>query len=308
MCIFRTIRSKVDDETKRLKNREFLQLMSARWKGMPESERSPYVKLAEDDKRRFNDDVKKFGKYESRQRRYNKSRHTSKDVPGQSTPYTMPPGSSRYSSTTAGFLYNSGYAAMAAQPTQEQANAAAAAARFPAFYVGLPAGPQASVAATASWQPSVVPGMANSAVTVPVGMQQVQAQPNALLCPPGLLAQRTSLSSSGSSNEPNEIQQTSVSPRFPWMPAAARSPGGQMEAGKYNVYYQQQPPVGNYVQVPTGAPISHSLTEPVFYGDSRAQPHIAAAVQAQIQNSQVLAHQQQQQQRAFQAHNYHTLA
>ncbi|KAJ2883642.1 hypothetical protein IWW38_005523, partial [Coemansia aciculifera] len=72
-------RTKVDDKTKRLKNREFLQLMSARWKGMPEGERAPYVKLAEDDKKRFNDDVQKFGKYESRQRRY-KSRHINKDA------------------------------------------------------------------------------------------------------------------------------------------------------------------------------------------------------------------------------------
>ncbi|KAJ2458928.1 hypothetical protein GGI02_005948, partial [Coemansia sp. RSA 2322] len=67
-------RSKVDEETKKLKNRPFLQLMSARWKSMTESERSPYVKQAERDKERFNDDVKKYGKYESRQRRYNKAR------------------------------------------------------------------------------------------------------------------------------------------------------------------------------------------------------------------------------------------
>ncbi|KAJ2338477.1 hypothetical protein GGH91_004800, partial [Coemansia sp. RSA 2671] len=70
-----------------LKNREFLRLMSARWKVMSEIERSPYVKLAEADKKRFDDDVKKFGKYESRQRRYNKSRHINSEILGHNNPY-----------------------------------------------------------------------------------------------------------------------------------------------------------------------------------------------------------------------------
>ncbi|KAI9506843.1 hypothetical protein BX070DRAFT_174520, partial [Coemansia spiralis] len=52
-------RDKVDDDTKKLKNREFLQLMSARWKSMSEDERKPYVRLAEEDKKRFNEDVQK---------------------------------------------------------------------------------------------------------------------------------------------------------------------------------------------------------------------------------------------------------
>ncbi|KAJ2818778.1 hypothetical protein GGI24_004996, partial [Coemansia furcata] len=289
----------VDDETKRLKNREFLQLMSARWKGMSEIERSPYVKLAEDDKKRFNDDVKKFGKYESRQRRYNKSRQIGRDILGQSSSYTA--GASQYSSTTTGLLYSGSFANMAVQPTQDQVNVAAT--TFPSFYVGLPAGPQGNATNLANWQqPSVGPGIANNAASaMSAGIPQQSTESNALLCPPDLLAQRTSLSSNGSSNELNEFQQASLSPRYPWMPAASRSPSGQMETGKYNPYYQQRP-VGAYMQVPTGVPISHSLTEPVFYGDSRAQPHISAAVQPQIRNNNAFAYQQQQQ--ALQAQNY----
>ncbi|KAJ1720082.1 hypothetical protein LPJ53_005251, partial [Coemansia erecta] len=86
-------RNKVDDETKKLKNREFLQLMSARWKKMPEDERKPYVDMAEEDKKRFESDVKKYGKYESRQRRYTKGRPHGKTAVGQphgAVPYTVP--------------------------------------------------------------------------------------------------------------------------------------------------------------------------------------------------------------------------
>ncbi|KAJ2751384.1 hypothetical protein GGI19_004514 [Coemansia pectinata] len=295
-------RSRVDDETKRLKNREFLQLMSARWKGMSEVERSPYVKLAEDDKKRFNDDVKKFGKYESRQRRYNKSRQISRDILGQNNSYMA--GAHQYPSTTAGLLYSTGFANMAAQPTQ--VDIAATTTAYPSFYVGPPVGPQGNAANAANWQQQGVgQGVTNDATSaMPVGMPQPPALSNAMLCPPDLLAQRTSLSSNGSSNELGELQQTSVGPRYPWMPADARTPGGQMEAGKYNPYYQQQQQssVGTYMQVPLGAPISHSLTEPVFYGDNHAQPQISAAVQAQIRNSNALAHQQQQQ--TLQAQNY----
>ncbi|KAJ2743565.1 hypothetical protein GGI20_003647 [Coemansia sp. BCRC 34301] len=292
-------RPKVDDEAKRLKNREFLQLMSARWKGMSESERSPYVKLAEDDKKRFNEDVKKYGKYESRQRRYSKSRHVGKDFVSPGNPYGMT-GAHQYPNTAAGFLCSGGYAAMAAQPTQEQGHAAAAAASFPTFYVGLPAGQKENTSLT-NWQPSTAPGIATG-----VGAVQPQVpptQPNTLLCPPGLLTQRTSLSSTGSSSELNEIQQGSVNPRLPWLPAAAPSPSGQIETRKYNAYYQQyQPPTSGYMQVPTGAPISHSLTEPVFTGDNHALPQISVAMQARIQNNHMLA--QQQQQQALQVQNY----
>ncbi|KAJ2382521.1 hypothetical protein GGI05_005627, partial [Coemansia sp. RSA 2603] len=85
--------NKVDDETKKLKNREFLQLMSARWKKMPEDERRPYIDMAEEDKKRFEDDVKKYGKYESRQRRYTKGKPHGKSAVGQAhgaVPYTVP--------------------------------------------------------------------------------------------------------------------------------------------------------------------------------------------------------------------------
>ncbi|KAJ1729963.1 hypothetical protein LPJ61_003271, partial [Coemansia biformis] len=60
---------KVDEDVRRLKNREFLQLMSAQWKSLPLAKRQPYMRLAEEDKRRFNEDVMRFGKYESRQRK-----------------------------------------------------------------------------------------------------------------------------------------------------------------------------------------------------------------------------------------------
>ncbi|KAJ2683797.1 Non-histone chromosomal protein 6 [Coemansia spiralis] len=107
---------RVDNETKMLKNREFLRLMSARWKVMSEIERSPYVKLAEADKKRFDDDVKKFGKYESRQRRYNKSRHINSEILGHSNPYMA--GTHQYPATATGMLYNGGFCSMVAAPTR----------------------------------------------------------------------------------------------------------------------------------------------------------------------------------------------
>ncbi|KAJ1943908.1 hypothetical protein EC988_006119, partial [Linderina pennispora] len=96
-------RNKVDDETKKLKNREFLQLMSARWKAMPEEERRPYVCLAEEDKKRFNNDVKKFGKYESRQRRYNKSRSFDGGVANHPCNFTN---TGLANTSAANYLYN----------------------------------------------------------------------------------------------------------------------------------------------------------------------------------------------------------
>ncbi|KAJ2537517.1 hypothetical protein EV175_006698, partial [Coemansia sp. RSA 1933] len=112
-------RNKVDDETKKLKNREFLQVMSARWKVMPEDERKPFIQLAEEDKKRFDEDVKKYGKYESRQRRYNKSQ-----PPNTNSKYVYPQG-----------IYDTAVVGQSSGGGAAEAAAAAAAANF-AYAVG----------------------------------------------------------------------------------------------------------------------------------------------------------------------------
>ncbi|PIA18103.1 hypothetical protein COEREDRAFT_96261 [Coemansia reversa NRRL 1564] len=83
-------REKADDETKKLKNRAFLQLMSARWKNMSEEERRPYKLQADQDKKRYEEDVKRFGKYESQPRRYNRHRSVPKADFHKSAPYFVP--------------------------------------------------------------------------------------------------------------------------------------------------------------------------------------------------------------------------
>ncbi|KAJ2487555.1 tau 95 subunit of transcription factor TFIIIC [Coemansia sp. RSA 2320] len=303
-------RSKVDEETKKLKNRPFLQLMSARWKSMTESERSPYVKQAERDKERFNDDVKKYGKYESRQRRYNKARSASREIPGQQGSMFglsvggggVPP----YQNTTgaANILYDDGYGnAMHQSQVQAQALAQAqiqhahrqaqadAAAAFPSFYVGYTHGdPQANAVATASYPPPDLRhgGVANGTGAVPAIMTQ-SVQQGGLLCLPELATHRTSLSSSASSNELGDLRQSPLGHVFPWLTASDRLSAGNkvVGAGKPYPFYQNQPatPGGTFMQqVPAAIPIAHSLTEPMLYGGDAhsAQPQIPLAVQAQI--------------------------
>ncbi|KAJ2499515.1 hypothetical protein GGH96_003436 [Coemansia sp. RSA 1972] len=261
-------RDKVGESTKKLKNREFLQLMSARWKSLSEEERSPYVKLAEADKKRFNEDQARFGKYESRQRRYNKVR------PGQhgTAPYTLP---------------DSQFPGMLAAPPGlmygrygNVASAYANAAALSPLYLNLQKATPASMAATvASMQTNpqfpVLPGP-------PIHQALSQQQQSSFLAPPPL-AQRNSTSSSTSSNDLNELRMSLSQNRgYNWnMPGTQGSISSEVAnnalaaqmsmQGRYPAAAAalcQQPPSPGLMQTPTGVPISHSLTEPVLYDNS----------------------------------------
>ncbi|KAJ2245117.1 hypothetical protein GGH97_002949 [Coemansia sp. RSA 475] len=259
-------RDKVGESTKKLKNREFLQLMSARWKSLSEEERSPYVKLAEEDKKRFNEDQARFGKYESRQRRYNKVR------PGHhgTAPYALPdPQFPGMFAAPPGLMYG-GYGNVASA----YANAAA----LSPLYLNLQkATPESMAAAVASMQAnpqySVLPGPH-------IHQPPSQQQQSSFLAPPPL-AQRNSTSSTTSSNDLNDLQLSlSQSRGYNWnMPgtqggipteAANDALSAQMSMqGRYPAAALcQQHPSPGLMQTPTGVPISHSLTEPVLYDNS----------------------------------------
>ncbi|KAJ2524316.1 hypothetical protein GGI11_000905 [Coemansia sp. RSA 2049] len=336
-------RDKVDDDTKRLKNREFLQLMSARWKTMPENERKPYIQLAEEDKKRFNEDVKRYGKYESRQRRYNKPPRSL----GKTNKYTYPHGiygfpvggnsnggtsnigggshgqnsggaSAAAAVAAANLLYNtSGYGNV--MPAQMNIGAAAGGGapqtNLSQFYVGPPvqsttnadtnannASARLGALAVNNIPHSVVaPGSAN---LLAADIQRQLQQPSSLLSPSALEApQRTSLSTNNSPNKNNAGNiNTSLSPNYQWDAIASagdNSQVGMISHGRhYAAYYQQQQqqqPLpqtgGSYLQVPTGTPISHALTEPAFHMTGQNNPFLG---QSQQQRQNQLLQQQQQ--------------
>ncbi|KAJ2726511.1 hypothetical protein GGI07_000453 [Coemansia sp. Benny D115] len=296
-------RNKVDDETKKLKNREFLQLMSARWKEMSEQERKPFVTLAEDDKKRFEQDVKKFGKYESRQRRFTKSRsHTKHPETHGTAPYTIP-GSSATGDYTGGFAYTVNGNAIQQDTaygnvghSQQNINAPQS-----PFYSGLqpipsPAALSAAALAAAEWSnnPNYGMFMGDPNIT-PNNPQRPQQQQSSLLSPSGgTFLQRNSNSSNESTSNIGDIQ-AALSPAaagggYQWTQRAGnvqRYPGALPNAaisdltsvsmaqgsgvggsGYFSNYQLTQPTSpGDLMQIPTGAPISHSLTEPMaFYG------------------------------------------
>ncbi|KAJ2604545.1 hypothetical protein H4R99_001754 [Coemansia sp. RSA 1722] len=311
-------RSKVDEETKKLKNREFLQLMSSRWKKMPEEERKPYVDMAEEDKKRFENDVKKYGKYESRQRRYTKSRSHGKAADTAhhgAAPYSVP-GSANAAPTSAAangagnaLMYQAGgvdgsgvgYGVM--NPNQTGTNLP-----ISPFYANLsPVPSSAAMAAAASASANWPGGMRYvdlAGGNVAGFQQQQQQQPNQsnpLLSPANTMMQRNSNSSMESANDISDIQ-ASLSPGYQWSRANAQQTAyaglggavsgltavsmtqtGANAAAYYNGSYQQttqqqQPASSNcLMQIPTGAPITHSLTEPmIFYGtEGSANPYLS---------------------------------
>ncbi|KAJ2455228.1 hypothetical protein EV183_000963 [Coemansia sp. RSA 2336] len=235
-------RSKVDEETKKLKNREFLRLMSSRWKGMSEEERKPYVQLAEEDKRRFDEDEKKFGKYESRQRRYNKVRKAKHGT----APYPLPqPAHAQLPNMLAAnpalFLSN-------VTPGQAGVNAAA----LSHLYMSLQKPPTMNSQATSQVlsNPATHPGLLH--------------QP--FLAPPAL-NQRNSASSTSSIADPNDLHSSfGPSSSYNWSAGL----GGTVPAAQYpsagGLY--QQPSSPGFMQAPTGVPISHSQTHPAALYDS----------------------------------------
>ncbi|KAJ1644952.1 hypothetical protein LPJ64_003432 [Coemansia asiatica] len=232
-------RNKVDEETKKLKNREFLQLMSSRWKKMPEEERRPYIDMAEEDKKRFENDVKKYGKYESRQRRYTKGRSHGKaaETAGHhgTTPYSVPDSAnaasaytSASSTVTANSINNSlmyqqsgggvdgvgsiGYGVM--NSTQTGANMP-----ISPFYANLSPIPSSAAMAAAATASANWPGGMRyvdlASGNAAAGFQQQPHQANSLLSPANTMMQRNSNSSMESANDINDIQ-ASLTPDYQW--------------------------------------------------------------------------------------------
>ncbi|KAJ2674033.1 hypothetical protein IWW42_001852 [Coemansia sp. RSA 1085] len=230
-------RNKVNEEIKKLKNREFLRLMSSRWKSMSEEERKPYVLLAEEDKRRFDEDEKKFGKYESRQRRYNKVRkakHSTAPYPLPQPAHTQLP--NMLAANPALFLSN-------VTPGQAGANAAA----LSHLYMNL----------------QKPPTMNSQVLSNPAAHPGLLHQP--FLAPPAL-DQRNSASSTGSISDSNDLQ-SSFGPNSGYNWSAGL--GGTMPVAQYsNAGLYQQPSSPGFMQAPTGAPISHSQTHPPVLYDS----------------------------------------
>ncbi|KAJ1797040.1 hypothetical protein LPJ59_003379 [Coemansia sp. RSA 2399] len=282
-------RDKVDAETKKLKNKEFLQLMSARWKTMSEDQRKPYIHLAEEDKKRFNEDVKRYGKYESRKRRYNRPQPLTK-----SNKYTYPQGiynsggaASSAATAAADFMYTAGgYGSVVPAP---QTN-------ISQFY----AGPSAQNSANARLSTLAANNLPHPGTTVlPAEIQQQLQQSSALLTPPAAAdAQRKSVSSNNSSavNDIGDLS-TSLSPGYQWAAAAAAAAAaGDAQAGMiphgryYAAYYPQQQQPVSYLQAPTGAPITHSLTEPAFQLANQQNP-LLAQNQQQTQPHMLRQHQ-----------------
>ncbi|KAJ2391236.1 hypothetical protein H4S02_001433 [Coemansia sp. RSA 2611] len=265
----------VNDQRK-LKNREFLQLMSARWKALSEEARQPYVRLAEEDKKRFNEDEKKFGKYESRQRRYNKARTATKHG---TAPYPLPSAQVANAFTANPALLYGGYA-NTAPPGPNPAG-------ISPLYLNLQkASPMSMAAAMASLQANnpysalTSPGIHHTLSQQPPQQQQrplQQQQQSSFLAPPQI-GQRNSGSSNASSNDLSDLAlggpvTGQLNPLGPGgIPANAMggslSPQMPVPGGiPANALYQQ-PPSPGFMQVPTGVPISHALTEPVLYDNS----------------------------------------
>ncbi|KAJ2852222.1 hypothetical protein IWW36_000363 [Coemansia brasiliensis] len=252
-------RNKVDEETKKLKNREFLRLMSSRWKSMSEVERKPYVQLAEEDKRRFNEDEKKFGKYESRQRRYNKVRTSAKHH--GTAPYSLPqpalPSHTQFPNMLAAnpTLFYGNLANVT--PGQAGVNAEA----LSHLYMNLQKQPGTPVNNTQT-NPQL---LVNSSAT---RQPQYQSQQSFLAPPPSLDQRNSAPSSTGSVADINDLQSTlRPSSNYNWSAAAL---GGAVSAAAAHAQYPnaaatalyQQPSSPGFMQLPTGAPISHSLTHP----------------------------------------------
>ncbi|KAJ2760445.1 hypothetical protein H4S06_001724, partial [Coemansia sp. BCRC 34490] len=118
--------------------------------------------------------------------------------------------------------------------------------------------------------------------------------------------QQTSLSTNNSPNKNNAGNiNTSLSPNYQWDAIASagdNSQVGMIPHGRhYAAYYQQQQqqqqqqPLpqtgGSYLQVPTGTPISHALTEPAFHMTGQNNPFLG---QGQQQRQNQLLQQQQQ--------------
>ncbi|KAJ1897887.1 hypothetical protein LPJ66_003093 [Kickxella alabastrina] len=298
-------RDKVDDDTKKLKNREFLQLMSARWKTMSEEERGPYVNLAEEDKKRFEEDVKKFGKYESRQRRYNKGRANGKAARAHdSEPYTIPTavdGNKNDHSSAYGIAgkdavelaYSFDGSINDARSTMSPAvQVAGNAPPIHQFYpagiqpVPSPAAMAAVAAATASWQGNHYGNMINTAGTAAGIQHQHQHQQVSLLNTPDTMLHRSTTPKVDPSN--NSINNSGIQAPFAdngyhWTETSANVAGdlpnsvgglavasmGQGAAKYHNSYQPAHPSASpaSFMQIPASLPISHSLTEPMlFYG------------------------------------------
>ncbi|KAJ2854747.1 hypothetical protein GGI22_004387, partial [Coemansia erecta] len=226
----------------------------------------------------------------SRKRRYNKPQPLDK-----SSKYTYPQG-----------IYNSGGPA---------SSAAAGAANFmytaggygnvvPAPQTNISqlySGPSAQNSANARLSALAANNVPHPGTTVlPADIQQQLQQSSALLTPPALTdAQRKSVSSNNSSavNDIGDLN-NSLNPGYQWAAAAAAAAAaGDAQAGMiphgryYAAYYPQQQQPASYLQAPTGAPITHSLTEPAFQLTSQQNPLLLAKNQQQTHHHMLKQHQ-----------------
>ncbi|KAJ1814070.1 hypothetical protein LPJ75_002926 [Coemansia sp. RSA 2598] len=307
--------------------------MSSRWKKMPEEERRPYVDMAEEDKKRFENDVKKYGKYESRQRRYTKGRSHGKAAETAAhhgtAPYTVPDSANAASASSAtnsvvgsGLMYQRsggvdgagiGYGVM-------NSNQAGTGLPISPFYANLSPVPSSAAMAAAATASANWPGgmryvdLASGNAASFQQQQPHQSNPP-LLSPANTMIQRNSNSSIESTNSTSDIH-ASLTPGGQWSGANAQQAAyaglsgavsgltavsiaqtGGNSAAYYNGSYQQisqqqqqqQQPTSPscLIQIPTGAPITHSLTEPMaFYGaDSSSNPYLSPSSSNYIANN-----------------------
>lgn len=275
-------RTMADGETKKLKNREFLRLMSSHWKDMSEEERSPYVQLAEADKKRFNEDVKKFGKYESRQRRY-KSRFSNKGITSATKKHgnSAPALSADRSNGMAGPLSSSvasetACANVVGQPDQPQivlplADINNEINQMPAFSTLGHIDPTVMLTPPAYYpdgkSDDYFAVCASNVDNVSELSQQQATDP--------LSIHRTSFPISHLT--PGNTAMSLLSPNCAWAHSTDAAAGPYLQ--------QQVTPSGGYIQIPTGMPITQCLTDPIL-GASVQQTQITpAAALNQFQTS-----------------------
>ncbi|KAJ2770742.1 hypothetical protein IWQ57_002520 [Coemansia nantahalensis] len=265
----------VEEEVRNLKNREFLRLMSARWKSLPQDQREPYVRMAEEDKSRYNEDVKRFGKYESRQRKCLRGDTLDSATQYGSAPYSVP------SAPQLGALASAPYL-------------------LPAIYGAVPAAPFATPqttppASAEDWHAN--PHYLAMLSTAGGALQHaVHRQP----VPPALLHQGIASGNvSASSVDGLHMQPESADGHLQWarlgippsaamraVAAASEMPAQMPMADKLHAAtLLQQSMSPRFMPTPSGAPVMHALTEPAVYdgGHASSTPNLQFLHQQHLQ-------------------------
>ncbi|KAJ2710521.1 hypothetical protein H4R19_003706 [Coemansia spiralis] len=247
----------VEEDVKHLKNREFLQLMSARWKSLPREQREPFVQMAEEDKRRYNEDVKKFGKYESRQRKGVKGVVMDRATLHGTAPYTVP------SAPQLGALASAPYL-------------------LPPTYGVVPATPPASADA---WQtnPHYLAMLNTAGAAPPHPVHQDAASSNASV------ASFDGLHMPLSAADGHFPWARLGIPSNAAMRTAAAVNRMQSRMPMVDKLHAatllRQPMSPGFMPIPSGAPVMHALTEPAIYdgGHAGTTPNLQLLQQQHLQ-------------------------